>query len=348
MINSFDILKNSKNISDNKISEMSLQICKKIEGCTIYVQLIYENNIPKVKIMKKNYIELNIIDYLLSNFFTQIYQFFNDKKIIEKLNTKYIYQFVYVPNYYEKIPKNNLVLNGLFSSKSKQLIDYNLELFKYISNELNIEYNFPLIKFCDNLKLHNIHNENELFSFIEDLPTYNNSDKIFIITLKDIHNIKYTCKIDRTQIIKNHSNRDDISKLIYCDILQFVNKTFNNWEKIYLSSEDKNERYLELIYILFKVFFKTNFQRYENIYINRDKLFDKIIFQLNYDSISDNEVLEILRNYPNSSEIVLKYFILLFKNKKKNLDEFLTENNLILQNILFEKITKKLDKNEQK
>lgn len=325
------LVKNNNQIFSVK---SEVQICTKLNGSIIMVQKIIKNGNVDVILFKKNYKQITNVDFVLSSYYKLIKEFFTANT--DKLSTKYIYQFVYNPMGFDKI-----VLNGLFSSKNRQIIDYNLELFELISNKLGIKKNIPIKKFSEDIKFPELNSNKDFREFI--LNNFKericlDNIETFIVTVKD-EDDKFVFRVDDISQ-KEHHDFDFFAKIIFSDIIQFMLNYEKYWERLDLVSKEIDDRYLEFIYIVFKVFIQEKNLRYRDLYIKQPTIFKNIIFQMNYDFISDSGIVALLNTHPYYGEIVLKYFILLFNKKKTNKNEFLNDYNLTTQNYLFAKIQK--------
>lgn len=340
------MVKNIEELNKNEIDLLfknsKFQIYQKINGVTIYVKVAIENGQRRLVIMKKNYIQLTKIDKIISKLYKECIIYFENN--INNFNPKFIYQFIFIPND-EPITKENLILNGLFCAKNNKNISFNLELWTKNCSKLNLNFNRPIIEY-----------NTYQFISLDNLKT----DCIFLLEQRDVFQLGNTLLINFKQnrerktfklnvgkyISSFNKTKKDLIKITYSDILNYTNDTHKFWSEVKFgfNSTNKEEKYLQLIYILYLNFINNYKNRYKDIGNSIDFLNDfynqSKLFELNYDEITDNDILMTLKKHSFYGEFLLKQFILLFKDKKTNELEFLNSFNLELHKKIYDAIQK--------
>jgi len=292
----------------------------------------------------------------------------NIKKNIKEL---YRFQFEYFPNqqpnniFYKNLPKNNLVLTGVFEydqyGRIKNIFN-NVDDLNYYADLLDVgpppiifkgvletTQKQQLINFINSKK------DDDLLFFQEFLEiigvditeTYlgnpiNSMIEGLRITFKDDKNLYHYKVINPAfkAYIENSKKVDKISILpiIYAEIITFFSKNVIIIKNFESKKADKNLRYLDLIYRMFKIFYEEKKNEFDDISIDLiPEFFISAHYAVNLDNITDSEVLDIIKK-DKIFLAILKIFLNLFKKKRNSKDNFINQNLLAYQNDIYYEI----------
>lgn len=365
IVNLEDIYKNKQDEFVNDLLNQHLTVFEKISGSTFYLKRIGDDFFY----YKKFYNPITQIDRVLSNFYEKAISYLETIKqsILNEIPENVYFCFEYIPDtsvnivQYEKIPKNNLVLISINNEEKIKHTDLNkTSTFDKFADIFQCDVNFPIFQgFLNDEQKSKI-----LDYFTNELNKTPFSEYIIKILNSDLQNTKFSDSFGQIESfvfifgddkktyaklvdpvfqtnfhksLEDNKNRDDLIKIIFSDLISFLNRTKKVWKQIKLSGKSFDERYIDFISKNFLEFYNESKDRYLNCAIVTPEVFKNNIFNLNHDFIKDQNVLDII-NKSKDFEQIFKLFVLLFRKKKKNKQEFIFPNLLKIQNNLVDEI----------
>lgn len=306
------------------------------------------------------------IDRTLTQLYEKPIEYFNNlnSDIIEILPDNYKFGFFYFPNTqplsieYDKLPKNNLVLNYVEDENGNKIND--LTTLQYYSNILNVEN--PPIYFKGKLSEEQKNEILEYLSLDEEDRNIEIASKILKILIPDIKNtflkdsidgdlknlffkfdngneVKYSKLFDESfsgLVKKNTRENDDAYYLILSDIIDFLLQ--EDIEKIKLPKKDFEKRYISLICKLFNKFIRQNGDYYLDFeFFAPNK---KEYHRINDDLIRNKETLINISQSLNFEEL-FKIFLGSFRKRRKRKHPLMGEKTLRSFNKIVDDIIEK-------
>lgn len=300
--------------------------------------------------------------------------------IVKKIPNNWKFCFEYFPNIspnniiYDKLPLNKLVLTHIISDNiidDKESLDKWAELLKvspppiifqgYLSEEQKdklLEYihltkeeilkkfnNISFTKFI--LSILNPNLKNRLLSSDLSKPidsiifTFENIEKKYLAKLID-PGFEYMISQNKIEEEKN-----DIISIIYADIIEFMLIEEKKWKNYKFEKESFDDKYIELISEMYNTFIEKYGYKYRDLYDEIPSFMKKKEFDININFINNEKTKKII-NYSSINKELLKLFLVLFRKKKKNPEEFITPTLLNYQNNLVEDIFDKINDSSNK
>ncbi len=343
-------------------------IFEKITGSSFYFKKIDGN----FYFYKKFYDPITKVDRVISKFYEQAIghiEKLSDKKL-KQIPENVYFCFEYIPELsnlpitFDKTPKNNLILISVLDEDKKIHKEFNTtKKLEELSSLLDIDTNLPIFqgylnsdqkdkildyftseskpetKFSEyfitllnpDLKSNFLNNEyGDMESFIFIFGD-ENEKKIYLKALDPVFVNRNIFKIN------NAKERDDIIKIIFSDLVEFINREKIFWTNFKFKKETFEDKYLELMSVLFITFINDNIDRYKELEFQIPEIFKSEIFKINKDNIPNRSVVDIFDKY-EEAEKIFKLFLLLFRKKKKNESEFLNPKVLSYQNRLVDEL----------
>lgn len=361
MINSYQkFIEGKKNSDLEKYFKEFMVVSEKISGTLIYV----EKKDGKIFFYKKYFEPITKIDRTLSFLYEFPIEYFTSEKIINKIPKNLILSFEYIFDKkinqifeYDHLPKNNLILTNILKRDGKKIIPLKNRQFevKDFAKKLEVDYLDPIISgFLRSSQIKELINELKT-------PDYNISNIVKILNPTKAKNILTDSiekpieglifcigeaqeinfklidnyfQIQRNRQIEQDKKRDEILKIVFSDIIEFLQRKRKDWNNYILITEQNfEERYINFFVNLFLEFIVEKKERYKDLKIDTPEIFKNEIFLLNLKEIKTKNLDIILKENENSIHI-LKMFLMLFKKRKRNKNEFLSEKILIFQNQL--------------
>ena len=299
------------------------------------------------------------------------------EKLIPVLPEKHRFNFEYFPNthpntiLYDSLPKNKLILTNILKQDENNNIIENIkteETIKYYADMLEVS---PIQKIFKG-KLNSIQKEKILnFLKLSEKELYEKYSKQsfngFIIELlnpeisetllhKNLDNViegvvfcfnnktenLYTKLSDPVfeyilQQTKVNEDRSDILKILFSNIIEFMEKESTNFSNFYFSKIDFEDRYIEFISYFFNKFINEFGSKYEDIDLGLPEFMKKEEFDLNNQLISNIETFELVNKNDNYRQI-FKIFLMFFRKIKRSEKEFLLPSVINYQNKLVSQI----------
>lgn len=149
--------------------------------------------------------------------------------------------------------------------------------------------------------------------------------------------------------MKNSTNypteKNDMISIIFSDIIEFVEQN-DFWKKIKLNDMGINERYIELISLMYNKFIDDFGDRYQDIDLNLPDYLKQSKFDINIDLIDDERTLLFVTKSIPWKEIY-KMFLVLFRKKRNKTQEFLSPHLIKYQNNIVDQIYRKITNLEE-
>lgn len=328
-----------------------LLVTEKLDGCKISLRKI-DNKLCLFK--KDDRFPISIVDRTFFSLYEKAFEYVNTLNS-DLIPNNWNFGFEYFPSnkpaniYYDRIPKNNLVLTHISikkdNGKTEKIIKDPIILNKW-SSILEVE-NAPIIF---NGKL-NEKNKKEL------LNSDFSIEKIFTILSKDKSTLNESLdkKIDSlifnfikdgkddlifkvSDVFEEETKKEttDTYSIIIIDIIEFIEKNglfVNN----YLEGT-KEQRYIELICNIFNNYIKNNSEKYKDLNFDNPEFTKSEEFSLNTKFINNETTLKYLETKKYDS--LFQIFLSTFRKKRVKETKIITkyiidELNQIIERISF-------------
>lgn len=358
------------------LKNKDLLIYEDVQGSKIYVK--YKNNKLIIRPKSIRNQDLNFIDLTVQKFYNQAYNYFISlpEHIISLLNPKWWYCFQYFPDHqpahikYNKVPKNNLILNCVVKKDNDYVYDYD-EIMEY-SKLFNIEP-LPIIfkgklsnKQLEVIELYLNTNENDLkYIFDEDNfayffykilnPKIENSflmgsnefnDNLEKMVIKIDGKSKYSFEIlnplYNKMVLLNNTEHVTNYSLILLKFLEFCQ--IISLDKYKLKKITREELYIELISNIFNDYISDNKENLLKWDFTIPAFFKEDKFKINTDLLSNKDTIEQIKSN-DKIEYIFKCILGSFSNKRKKPIGIFNEITMKLFNKFVDDLFKNIDKN---
>lgn len=301
------------------------------------------------------------IDRTLTTLYEAPINYFNNLNIKVPLPIGYKFSFYYFPNdkplsiKYDKMPKNNLVLNYIEDEKGNKIndlitLEYYADLLKvdrppiYFKGKLTdvqkdeiLKYLSSEIKDNENIisKILKIITPNIKNTFLKN--DLNSVLKNLFFKFDNGNEVRYSKLFNESfdgLIKQDFRENDDSYYLILSDIIDFI--MLQNLESIRLPKKNYDQRYVSLMCILFNRFIEKkgdyylDFEFFAPVNIEYNKI--------NKELIKNKETLIILTQSLNFEEL-FKIMLGSFRKKRKRKHPLMGEKTLKFFNEIVDKIT---------
>ena len=356
---------NSNETLLNDIFSNEIVVYEDIQGSKIFIRWDGQKFIIKSKSISSE--PLNLIDLSLQRYYNHAIEYFNslDSRVKGLLNKKFWYCFEYFPDsnpaniFYNRIPKNNLVLVSIckndsdneYGSNRKYKFNYSIdeleeysrlfdvdiipiifkgklnektiEAIKYFLNtsESDLEYVFGEKSFA--FFFYKILNPQLTNSFLMDSDFQNNLEKIIIRVDGKDESFEILNPLYKKISDTNSTDFIEIYSLILVNFLNFCQSV--DFDEIKLKGNRKDEAYIYLICKLFNIYVSE----VKNDLISFDfvvpEFFDKDKFRINKEIIQ-NKLTKDFIDSDKKIEYIFKVILGSFnKKKKKEIGVFTTQ-----------------------
>jgi len=305
---------------------------------------------------------INLIDLAMQNYYNPAIDFFNslDDRIKGLLNKKWWFCFEYFPDNqpanieYNRVPKNQLVLTGIYKSNKyelniDELTEYSrllnvdllpiiyqgkltenmIEAIKYFINtsENDLEYIFGEKSFS--YFFYKILNPKIDNSFLMDEDFQKNLEKMIIRCQSKDMSFELLNPLYKRLSETNNTEFVEIYTLILINFLNFCQSV--NLEDIKLKGDKKDDIYIYLISKLFNIYVSEVKEDLLNFDFTVPDFFDKDKFKINTELINNKLTKDYIKE-DEKLEYIFKVVLGSFNKKKKKAIGIFTDNTVTLFN----------------
>jgi len=298
-----------------------------------------------------------------------------------KIPTLYRFQFDYFPStkpiniMYKKLPKNNLVLTGVFEYDKYGNIKHifnNYEDLDFYADILGVER--PAIcyrgtfnrdvksaiinltsdpestkKISDELlKILKIKESDFEDRFVnQSVDGMTDGYKMSFFQDDEVYHLKIIDDVFRKSSEKRKTKQNiSILPILYSEIISFVSTNIDLIEDYKTSITDPEEVYIDIISELFLKYYEVSKKKIQDITPDViPEFFVSKEYAVNTDNIKNNDLKAILRE-SSINKAMFKIFLNLFKKKRGDKDNFINPNLIYFQNEIYAEINKKTKVNE--
>lgn len=365
-------ISSAEDLNLNDILDSEIIVFEDVQGSKILMN--WDGNTINIKPKSINADPINMIDLALQKFYNKAYAYFNslDTKVKSLLNKKWWFTFEYFPDNqpanveYQKTPKNNLVLTGIYKGSK---FDYSIEELIEFSTLLDVdclpvmfkgtlnEHQIEAIKYFLNTSPSDLEfvfgDQNFAFFFYKLLnPVANSSfcmeddfqaniEKLIIRTNKNTEiNFQILNPLYKRISDTNSTEFVEIYSLILANFLLHCQTV--NLSDIKLKGKNRDSIYINLICKLYNAYVEAakndliNFEFVIPQFFNQDK------FKINSEFI-DNKTTKALIEENVKLEYIFKIILGSLNKKRKKPIGVFTDNTLILFNNFIDSINKYID-----
>ena len=305
---------------------------------------------------------INLIDLAMQNYYNPAINFFNslDDRIKGLLNKKWWFCFEYFPDNqpanieYNRVPKNQLVLTGIYKSNKyelniDELAEYSrllnvdllpiiyqgkltenmIEAIKYFINtsENDLEYIFGEKSFS--YFFYKILNPKIDNSFLMDEDFQKNLEKMIIRCQSKDMSFELLNPLYKRLSETNNTEFVEIYTLILINFLNFCQSV--NLEDIKLKGDKKDDIYIYLISKLFNIYVSEVKEDLLNFDFTVPEFFDKDKFKINTELINNKLTKDYIKE-DEKLEYIFKVILGSLNKKKKKAIGIFTDNTVTLFN----------------
>lgn len=305
---------------------------------------------------------INLIDLAMQNYYNPAINFFNslDDRIKGLLNKKWWFCFEYFPDNqpanieYNRVPKNQLVLTGIYKSNKyelniDELAEYSrllnvdlipiiyqgkltenmIEAIKYFINtsENDLEYIFGEKSFS--YFFYKILNPKIDNSFLMDEDFQKNLEKMIIRCQSKDMSFELLNPLYKRLSETNNTEFVEIYTLILVNFLNFCQSV--NLEDIKLKGDKKDDIYIYLISKLFNIYVSEVKEDLLNFDFTVPEFFDKDKFKINTELIKNKLTKDYIKE-DEKLEYIFKVVLGSLNKKKKKAIGIFTDNTVTLFN----------------
>ena len=355
----------------NNLFNDDIIVLEDVQGSKIWVNWDGKKFRIKSKSIKND--DINIIDLAIQNYYNFAMDYFNsmDNRVKGLLNKKWWFCFEYFPDQqpanieYSRVPKNKLVLTGIWKNKKFQV---NLDEIEEYSRLLDVDV-IPVIfngKLTEEMKeaityflntskedlefvfeeksfaffFYKLLNPLSMNSFLMEDDFQNNVEKLIIRS--KIGDISFELLNPLYERISSANDTEfvEIYTLILVNFLNFSQSiTLKN---IRLKSKRKDEMYIELICNMFNKYMLNVKSDLVNFQFAIPEFFDKEKFKINKELIPNAITRQHLES-DSKIEYIFKIILGSFKKKKKKAIGIFEEKTVVVFNKYIDDISKFID-----
>lgn len=155
--------------------------------------------------------------------------------------------------------------------------------------------------------------------------------------------LEYSRKSDPKNLIKSKRSASDMASIAIGDMLEFMKIT--GFEDYKLMDQDKNQRYVDLISLVFNDYVNTSSQKYENVKLDKPEFAQLEEFQVNTKYVKSDTTKNLISTN-ETYEDLYKIMLGTFKKPRKRATDLIDRNIMEEINIMIEKINSKIEKSE--
>ena len=346
-------------------------VLEDVQGSKIWVN--WDGKKFRIKSKSINNDDINIMDLAIQNYYNFAMDYFNsmNSRVKGLLNKKWWFCFEYFPDQqpanieYSRVPKNKLVLTGIWKNKKYQV---NLDEIEEYSRLLDVD-SIPVIfngKLTDEMKeaityflntskedlefvfeeksfaffFYKLLNPLSKNSFLMEDDFQNNVEKLIIRS--KIGDISFELLNPLYEKISSANDTEfvEIYTLILVNFLNFCQTIDLN--KIRLKSKRKDEMYIELMCNMFNKYMLNVKSDLMNFQFTIPEFFDKEKFKINKELISNKITRQHLES-DSKIEYIFKILLGSFKKKKKKAIGIFEEKTVVVFNKYIDDISKYID-----
>lgn len=346
-------------------------VLEDVQGSKIWVNWDGKKFRIKSKSIKND--DINIIDLAIQNYYNFAMDYFNsmDNRVKGLLNKKWWFCFEYFPDQqpanieYSRVPKNKLVLTGIWKNKKFQvnldeieeyarLLDVDVipvifngklteemkEAITYFLNTSKEDLEFVFEEKSFAFFFYKLLNPLSMNSFLMEDDFQNNVEKLIIRS--KIGDISFELLNPLYERISSANDTEfvEIYTLILVNFLNFSQSI--TLKDIRLKSKRKDEMYIELICNMFNKYMLNVKSDLVNFQFAIPEFFDKEKFKINKELIPN----AITRQHLESNgkiEYIFKIILGSFKKKKKKAIGIFEEKTVVVFNKYIDDISKFID-----
>jgi hypothetical protein len=355
----------------NNLFNDDIIVLEDVQGSKIWVNWNGKKFRIKSKSIKSD--DINIIDLAIQNYYNFAMDYFNsmDNRVKGLLNKKWWFCFEYFPDQqpanieYSRVPKNKLVLTGIWKNKKFQV---NLDEIEEYSRLLDVDA-IPVIfngKLTEEMKeaityflntskedlefvfeeksfaffFYKLLNPFSTNSFLMEDDFQNNVEKLIIRS--KIGDISFELLNPLYERISSANDTEfvEIYTLILVNFLNFSQSI--TLKDIRLKSKRKDEMYIELICNMFNKYMLNVKSDLINFQFAIPEFFDKEKFKINKELIPNTITRQHLES-DDKIEYIFKIILGSFKKKKKKAIGIFEEKTVIVFNKYIDDISKYID-----
>tara|TARA_Y100000385_G_scaffold271305_1_gene311132 strand:- start:1931 stop:3061 length:1131 start_codon:yes stop_codon:yes gene_type:complete len=326
-----------------------ITISEKVSGTRIEMQKIDE-----VKFYSKG--ELSVVDRTMISLYENPIKILEESSSSISIPTKYRLGFRYINESSDLILTDIKVLNS--KGKSKAIISDKTTLSKW-SRKLGLDFSKPLFEgylnkdqiesISDILEtskepfssILSIINKKESVSGELILKIINESGKS--TTVKTIDpDLKHSKEEGDHNLIKSDRSASDMASISIMDMLEYM--MINGFDKYQLTDENRDQRYLDLISLVFVDYLKRNEGKFEDVDFNKAEFSKLDEFKVNTKFVKIEELKNILTVESHSD--LFKIMLGTFRKIRKNPTAIIDRNIMEKVNSMIILIDKKIEFNE--
>ena len=355
----------------NNLFNDDIIVLEDVQGSKIWVNWDGKKFRIKSKSIKND--DINIIDLAIQNYYNFAMDYFNsmDNRVKGLLNKKWWFCFEYFPDQqpanieYSRVPKNKLVLTGIWKNKKFQV---NLDEIEEYSRLLDVDV-IPVIfngKLTEEMKeaityflntskedlefifeeksfaffFYKLLNPLSMNSFLMEDDFQNNVEKLIIRS--KIGDISFELLNPLYERISSANDTEfvEIYTLILVNFLNFSQSI--TLKDIRLKSKRKDEMYIELICNMFNKYMLNVKSDLVNFQFAIPEFFDKEKFKINKELIPNAITRQHLES-DSKIEYIFKIILGSFKKKKKKAIGIFEEKTVVVFNKYIDDISKFID-----
>lgn len=355
----------------NNLFNDEIIVLEDVQGSKIWVNWDGKKFRIKSKSIKND--DINIIDLAIQNYYNFAMDYFNsmDNRVKGLLNKKWWFCFEYFPDQqpanieYSRVPKNKLVLTGIWKNKKFQvnldeieeyarLLDVDVipvifngklteemkEAITYFLNTSKEDLEFVFEEKSFAFFFYKLLNPLSMNSFLMEDDFQNNVEKLIIRS--KIGDISFELLNPLYERISSANDTEfvEIYTLILVNFLNFSQSI--TLKDIRLKSKRKDEMYIELICNMFNKYMLNVKSDLVNFQFAIPEFFDKEKFKINKELIPN----AITRQHLESNgkiEYIFKIILGSFKKKKKKAIGIFEEKTVVVFNKYIDDISKFID-----
>lgn len=355
----------------NRLFNDEIIVLEDIQGSKIWVN--WNGNKFRIKSKSINNDDINIIDLAIQNYYNFASDYFNsmDNRVKSLLNKKWWFCFEYFPDQqpanieYSRVPKNKLVLTGIWKGKK---FDVNLDEIEEYSRLLDVDM-VPVIfsgKLTEEMKeaityflntskedlefifeeksfaffFYKLLNPFSKNSFLMEDDFQDNVEKLIIRSKSGDISFELLNPLYEKISSINDTEFVEIYTLILVNFLNFCQSI--NLKDIRLKSNRKDEMYIELICNMFNKYMLNVKQDLINFQFTIPEFFDKEKFKINKELIKNTITKQHLESN-DKIEYIFKIILGSFNKKKKRPIGVFEEKTVVVFNKYIDDINEYID-----
>tara|TARA_B100000767_G_C19751157_1_gene530852 strand:- start:817 stop:2115 length:1299 start_codon:yes stop_codon:yes gene_type:complete len=355
----------------NNLFNDDIIVLEDVQGSKIWVNWDGKKFRIKSKSIKND--DINIIDLAIQNYYNFAMDYFNsmDNRVKGLLNKKWWFCFEYFPDQqpanieYSRVPKNKLVLTGIWKNKKFQvnldeieeyarLLDVDVipvifngklteemkEAITYFLNTSKEDLEFVFEEKSFAFFFYKLLNPLSMNSFLMEDDFQNNVEKLIIRS--KIGDISFELLNPLYERISSANDTEfvEIYTLILVNFLNFSQSI--TLKDIRLKSKRKDEMYIELICNMFNKYMLNVKSDLVNFQFAIPEFFDKEKFKINKELIPNAITRQHLES-DSKIEYIFKIILGSFKKKKKKAIGIFEEKTVVVFNKYIDDISKFID-----